>query len=183
MGLTGIILAGGKSSRMGQDKAFLDFQGKKLIEYSIDLLKPLCSQLLISVNQPGYEQFGIELIVDQYKNCGPIGGFHAALNASGDDWNLVVSCDTPFLNPELFEMLLEKREDWQAVIPFHENGMEPLAALYHRDMAEYFEQSIQKGDYKLHRILKQANVKLVDVSDLLNKYPNLFSNLNSPGDL
>ncbi|HKJ42647.1 MAG TPA: molybdenum cofactor guanylyltransferase [Sunxiuqinia sp.] len=181
--LTGIILAGGKSSRMGQDKALLNFQGKRLIEYAIDQLKPLCSELLISVNQPGYEQIGLELIPDQYKNCGPVGGLHAALSASKTNWNLVVSCDTPFLNQQLFKLLLENREGVQAVIPKRDKGLEPLAALYHRNMSVFFEQKLKAGDYKLHRILKEADVKFLDVLELIAQFPKLFLNLNSPGDL
>ena len=183
MAFTGIILAGGKSSRMGQDKGLLEFQGKRLVEYSIELLKPLCSELLISVNQAGYKQFGIERIADQYKNCGPVGGLHAALNASSNEWNLVISCDTPFLNRELFDLLLKNQQDQMAVIPSHSTGIEPLAALYHRNMALFFEQKIKEQDLKLHCILKNEKVKMVDVSGLLVKYPKLFSNLNSPEDL
>lgn len=179
----GIILAGGKSSRMEQDKALINFHGKPLIGYVIDLLRPLCQHLLISVNQPGYEQFGIELVADQYPGCGPVSGLHAALNASVNDWNLVVSCDAPFLKQELFHLLLEQREGFLAVIPEHDHVQEPLAALYHRSLCGFFEQKILQGDFKLQEILKEQKVNFPDVSGVLEKYPGLFVNLNSPADL
>lgn len=181
--ISGIILAGGKSSRMGQDKGLLRFQGKRLIEYTIDLLRPLCSQLLISTNQTGYEQFGFELVADQYPDCGPVGGLHAALNASENDWNIVLSCDTPFLNQELLKLLLKNNDGYLAVIPKHRKGMEPLAALYHRNLAGFFEQQILRGNFKLQKIIHGQNVNVFDVSILLQKHPNLFHNLNLPDDL
>ena len=179
----GIILAGGKSSRMGQDKALLDFQGKRLIDYAIDLLSPICSGLLISVNQPGYEQFGFEIVADHFKGCGPIGGLHAALRASKYDWNLVVSCDTPFLSQKLFDLLLQSKDGCQAVIPKHENGVEPLVALYHKNLGGFLEQKILQGDFKLQKLIREQKVNFLDVSDLLNDHPNLFNNLNSPADM
>ena len=91
MAFTGIVLAGGKSSRMGQDKALLDYQGKRLIDYAIELLTPVCSEILISTNQPGYENLGFQLIVDQYPDCGYIGGLHAALANAANNWDVVIS--------------------------------------------------------------------------------------------
>ena len=181
--ITGIILAGGKSSRMGQDKGLMEYQGQKLIEYSIDVLRPVCDELLISANQPGYEGFGIPVVADHYEDCGPVGGLHASLRASKHEWNLVVGCDTPFLNKKLLYLLLSNKEGYKAVIPNHSKGMEPLAALYHRDMAAFFEQKIATGDLKLHRIVLEQKVKLLDVSDLLTEFPRLFENFNSPEDL
>ncbi|WP_159522327.1 molybdenum cofactor guanylyltransferase [Sunxiuqinia indica] len=183
MALTGIILAGGKSSRMGQDKALIDYQGKKLIEYAIDLLRPLCSHMLISANQSGYDQFGLTVVNDVYPDCGPIGGLHAALSGSKTDWNIVVSCDTPNLNSLLFQFLLAKKEDAQAIIPKHDKGVEPMAALYNKELIGFLEEKIKHGDLKLQKVIREIPVRFVDVSSVLQKFPDLFLNLNRPEDL
>ena len=168
---------------MGHDKAMLTFEGKKLIEHAIDLLAPLCSQLLISANQPGYKNFGIELVADQYPDCGPAGGLHAALKVAKTDWNIVVSCDMPLLSKELFELLLKNKDGYKAVIPKHQNALEPMAALYHRSLADFFEQKILQGNFKLQKIIREQKVNFPDVSGLLQNHPNLFFNINSPDDL
>ena len=178
----GIILAGGKSSRMGTDKGLIDFWGKKLISYAIDLLSPYCAEILISTNQPGYDKIGYNLVADEYSGCGPIGGLHAALSESSYEWNLVVSCDTPYLHPSLVEEMIKEKEGYEIVIPIHEDGVEPLVALYHKSMAEFFEEKILKKEFKLQDIVKERNVNYWDVDFLLFKYPLLFQNFNSPRD-
>lgn len=183
MALTGIILAGGKSSRMGQDKALFGYQGKRMIDYTLELLKPICSEILISTNQSGYEQFGVKLIADRYKNCGPLGGLHATLSKSSHGWNIVVSCDTPFLNHHLFNRLLNHRDQVKAVIPTHKAGVEPMAGLYHRSLANFFEAKINAKEFKLQKILKEVPVCFLNVDDLLEKKPDLFYNFNSPSDV
>ena len=85
-------MAGGKSSRMGTDKGLMTFQGKRLVEYAIELLQPFCSEIIISTNQAGYEGFGFKTVSDVYRDCGPVGGLHAALSESNYDYNLIVSC-------------------------------------------------------------------------------------------
>lgn len=183
MELSGIILAGGKSSRMGQDKGLVDFQGKRMVEYAIDLLKPYCDELLISVNQPGYENYGLSLVADQYPNFGPIGGLHASLKKAKNKWCLVLGCDMPFLTPEFVELLLSKQADTCGVVPIHERGIEPMAAMYHNRLAAQLESHILKGNLKLQQVFRALPVSFVDVTDLLKQSPKLFANLNRPSDL
>ncbi|TDN96221.1 molybdenum cofactor guanylyltransferase [Sunxiuqinia elliptica] len=183
MALSGIILAGGKSSRMGQDKGLVDFQGKRMVEYAIDLLSPYCDELLISVNQPGYENFGLKLVADQYPNFGPIGGLHASLKEAKNEWSLVVGCDMPFLTPEFVELLLSEQINTCGVVPVHERGLEPMAAMYHNSLGPQLETYILKGSLKLQQVFRELPVSFVDVTDLLKQSPKLFANLNHPSDL
>ncbi len=179
----GIILAGGKSSRMGADKGLIEFQGKLLVEYAIDLLKPLCAEIIISTNQSGYGQFGLKTVADVYQDCGPLGGLQASLSETKFDWNIVVSCDTPFLQPELFTELLLMKEEFDAVIPKHVDGIEPLAGIYRKSLAEMLEQKLQAGDFKMQKMLYEINTGFYDATGLIRKYPRLFHNLNRPEEL
>ncbi len=179
----GIILSGGKSSRMGTDKGLMNFNGKPLIQYSIDLLSTFCAETIISANDAAYEQFGLLIVKDEYPNCGPISGLHAALKASNYEWNLVVGCDTPFLQPELLENLLREKEGYEAVIPTHQHGTEPLIGLYHKSLASFFEKKILEKHYIIQKALKECNTKYLHVDPILTKYPKLFCNLNSQTDI
>lgn len=179
----GIILAGGKSSRMGTDKGLMTFQGKRLVEYAILLLQPLCSEIIISTNQKGYEEFGFRTVSDIYRDCGPVGGLHAALSETNFDYNLVLSCDVPFVERELLQLLLSEAGDYDAVVPVHEKGIEPLVAVYRKEMASFFEKNLIEKKYKMQRIIRSSDLNLLDVSHLVATYPRLFDNLNSPDEL
>lgn len=183
MKLTGIILAGGMSSRMGQDKGLMQFRGKQMVQYSIELLSQFTSQILISSNNHLYNQFNFPVIADTYKNCGPIGGLHASLSATTTKWNIILSCDAPFVDPILFQQMLKMIVDQDAIIPQNENGLEPLFAIYNKRISPFLEEKIKSQEFKLQKILKERNISLFDATDLKTQIPNLFSNINSPEDL
>ena len=100
--ISGFILAGGKSSRMGTDKVLLVFQEKPLIKHMIGLIRSMCDMVAISGQNSDYTSFGIELVPDLNSDCGPIAGIFSALKYSVSDWNLFISVDVPFVNDELF---------------------------------------------------------------------------------
>ncbi|WP_163709039.1 molybdenum cofactor guanylyltransferase [Mangrovibacterium lignilyticum] len=179
----GIILAGGKSSRMGKDKGLIEFQGKQLIQYAIGLLHPLCTEIIISTNQAAYEEFGLKTVADVYRDCGPLGGLQAALSETEFEWNVVVSCDTPFLQAELFTSLLQMKTGFDAVIPKHAGGIEPMAGVYHKSLAESIEAKLKAKDFKTQKFLYESNTAFYDATGLIQKYPRLFYNLNRPEEL
>lgn len=183
MELTGIILAGGKSSRMGTDKGLMLYSGKQMVQYSIELLNLFTAQILISSNNHEYNQFGFPVISDIYKECGPIGGLHAALSASTTEWNIIVTCDAPNIRPELYNFMLVRISNQDAIIPIHAKGIEPLFGIYNKKMSSFFEQKINENDFKLQKILKERNIDYFETSELINQYPRLYSNINSPEDL
>ena len=183
MKLTGIILAGGMSSRMGQDKGLMQFRGKQMVQYSIELLSQFTSQILISSNNHLYNQFNFPVIADTYKNCGPIGGLHASLSATTTKWNIILSCDAPFVDPMLFLSMQKMIVDQDAIVPKHEKGFEPLFGIYNRRIFPFLEEKIKMQDFKLQKILKERNICYFDATDLLKLKSNLFSNINSPEDL
>ncbi|MCL4167425.1 UNVERIFIED_CONTAM: hypothetical protein GTU68_012318, partial [Idotea baltica] len=104
--ITGIILAGGKSSRMGTDKGFLFLNNKPFVQYSIDALMPLVSEIIIVSDNPDYDVFGFKRINDSTKNAGPVAGICSGLEASSTDYNLILSCDIPLISSQILERLI-----------------------------------------------------------------------------
>jgi molybdopterin-guanine dinucleotide biosynthesis protein A len=182
MQITAIILAGGKSSRMGTDKVLLKVNEKTLLEQVIELVKPICETVLISSNNPAYEKFGFNIIPDEIKDCGPIGGIYSCLKKSETDWNFIISVDSPFVEESFIRYLISVIDNSDAIIPIHENGKEPLIALYHKNCLVKIEKMLDEGHYKMHNLLKTVDAKFVDSQNWVEKNPDLFRNLNCPED-
>ena len=185
--ITGIILAGGKSSRMGKDKGLCTFNGKALVEYAIEALKPLCGQLVISANHypEMYNRYGLPVIADEVKGIGPMGGIHACLKRSDTQHNLVLSCDTPFVGAILLRHLLSQVENEQVVAPAHHTFLvEPLSAYYATNVVSNIENAIAEGDYKLINLFNKVRFKSVMMDEALPFYQaHAFLNINRPEDL
>ncbi len=183
MQITGIILAGGKSTRMGIDKTLLQLNGQTLLGRSIELIQPFCDSLLISSNNPAHKKLGLKTIPDEIYDCGPIGGIYSCLKQSETDWNFVISVDSVFVEPEFVHFLISEIEDFDAVVPIHSKGKEPLIALYHKNSLAEIEKMIQYGNFKMHNLLNFLNIKWIDSQNWVDKYPKLFYNINRPEDL
>ncbi|WP_178023289.1 molybdenum cofactor guanylyltransferase [uncultured Paenibacillus sp.] len=111
MNTTAIILTGGRSSRMGTDKALLELGGLTVLERLIRELEPVASRIVIAAgDKAGYDRFGKEVVTDRFPGAGPLAGLHAGLESSATGWSLAVACDTPFANRGLFRALLERAE-------------------------------------------------------------------------
>jgi molybdopterin-guanine dinucleotide biosynthesis protein A len=182
MQITGIILAGGKSTRMGTDKALLQINGKTLLENALEICKPFCTTILISSNNPEHNIFGYQIIPDEIKYCGPIGGIYSCLKKSETDWNFVISVDAPFVTCDFVEFLISEIGEFDAVVPIHKNGKEPLIALYHKNCVSSIQERIELNYYKIHHLLNVLNTKFTNVDSLVIKYPAIFNNLNCPED-
>ena len=185
--ITGIILSGGKSSRLGEEKGLAKFNGKPLISYSIDILKPVCDNILISANSQldDYDDFGYEVIEDQVKDIGPMGGLMACLERSDTRYNFVISCDTPFVPPDLFPYLLESIENFQVAAPVHhDNYIEPLCAVYATNVIWQLQHCIESGNYKLTDFIAEVKAKKLTVNDQLPFYhEEMFVNMNTRKDI
>jgi len=180
--LTGFILAGGKSSRMGFDKAFLLVGNKPLLQNMIDVIEPFCESLAISGQNSDYADFQLELVPDVFPESGPISGLYSVLQYSSTDWNLVVGVDLPFLDEELISYLISNIGDYDCVIPKHMNGVEPLVGVYHRRILPVIETQIGNGKLKMTKLLSEINTCYVDCNHLIEKNPKLFHNINSLED-
>lgn len=177
--ITGIILAGGKSSRMGTDKAMLSFNGKKLIEYSIALMKEVSDNQLISANNDAYRAFEIPVVPDNFQGIGPLAGIEAGLRFSQNRINLFAPCDTPFLNAELLLKILSNIESYDAVVPVSKDGkIEPLTGFYSKEALPALTKQIDRGDFKIQNLLQIIHTKYILIDDI-----KLIKNINTPEDL
>jgi molybdenum cofactor guanylyltransferase len=183
MQITGIILSGGQSTRMGTDKALLQIDGKTLLERAIEIFKPVCKKMVISSNNPEHEKYGYQIIPDEIKNCGPLSGIYSCLKKSDTDWNFIISVDAAFVTQDFVEFLISETGDFEAIIPVHKNGKEPLVALYHKNCVSVIQEKIELKDFKMQHLLNELNTKFIDVDSWIIKYPELFHNINRPEDL
>jgi molybdopterin-guanine dinucleotide biosynthesis protein A len=182
MQITGIILAGGQSFRMGADKAMLQINGKALLEKAIEICRPVCDEILIGSNNSKHEDFGFPVIPDEIKNCGPMGGIFSCLKKSETNWNFVISVDSAFVTEDFVQFLISETGVFDAVVPIHEKGKEPLVALYHINCLPVIQERIELKDYKMHHLLNVLNTKFINVDSWVKKYPAIFKNLNRPED-
>lgn len=177
--VTGIIIAGGKSTRMGRDKALINYQGKKLIEYAIDLFRAFTNNIIISANGGKYSCYGFPVVADNNPGLGPLSGIESALRYSETRNNIVIPCDTPFVNAGLYDKLLRYSANYDAVVPFSENGKtEPLIAFYSKDILPVIERQIESQDYKMQNLLQAINTKYLFVEK-----SEILVNLNTKSDL
>lgn len=185
MKLLGVILSGGKSSRMGEDKGLIKYKDKPMVEYSIDLLKPICDEIVISTNSLDYIDFGFQTIPDLIPNIGPIGGIFSVMNMLKADYYLFVSCDMPNLSISVAEELVELKTKAEIIVPRHSEGkQEPLFAVYSFSVLEQIKKQIEKENYKLMDLLKVCNTDFYDVPNkLLQVNSRMFENINTPKDV
>jgi molybdopterin-guanine dinucleotide biosynthesis protein A len=185
MAVTGIILAGGKSSRMGTDKGMQELCGKPLISYAIHALSGLCSDILISSSSEEYQSFGYKVINDELPGIGPMGGIYSALRQSTTEENLVLSCDLPFVSEELLNYILTNAAGYQVAVPWMGNRhYEPLCGFYSLSVLGQMEGFIQKGNYKLPDLFEEISINRLIISTELDFYKEeLFFNINSKHEL
>ena len=184
--ITGIILAGGRSSRMGTDKAFIKIGNRTLIENTYDLIKDYCSEILISANNhTGYSFPEQWIIPDDQQGLGPIGGIYSCLKRSGTVNNLVVAVDIPFINNGLIQFLLSNMADVELVVPITGKGKaEPLCAVYKKSVLPHLEKMVTELDLKVQNLMNYCKSKKLLISEELEFYNDrLFHNVNTPDDL
>src|SRR6267378_1710525 len=140
--IAGYVLAGGGITRFGQDKALVEFDGKPMLARMVELLWGVAKSTKVVAVCGKYERFGVELVEDRWPGEGPLGGIITALedavgSAARAEWNLILSCDMPFLTCEWLGFLTERgvKSKAQVVLPHSTHGPEPLCACYRTDAA------------------------------------------------
>lgn len=183
--ITGVVLSGGKSTRMGTDKAMVLYKGKPLLKNAIDIIEPVCDEILVSSSNKEHHKMGYTMVADKYKDIGPIGGIYSALSCSEYQKCIITSCDMPLLPLPLFIHLLEQNGGGQVIIPRWGDGkVEPLAGIYTSSILPIIEKQIDNKDYKLMNLLKAVNASYVDINDTLPFYSDtMFLNCNKLDDL
>jgi len=178
---TGIILAGGKSSRMGTEKGLILLNRKTFVDHIIEALQPLVQEIIIVSSNTHYDKFGFKRIEDIITDAGPIAGIHAGLTHTKTNHNLIISCDTPLITTDLLTQLLPK--DWEEfdINQFKANGKTiPLIAFYKKNCAQYCYELLEKGEKRLRKLVEMLNTKTISLSE---KDSFLVKNINTQEDL
>ena len=179
LSITAIILAGGQSNRMnGKDKGLMLLAGKPLYQHVIDRIEPQVNLVMINCNRHAdlYSSLGYFVFCDDLKGfLGPLSGIYSGLLRSTTDWNLFVSCDTPFLPEDLIDRLAKFTATHQAIYPFDGENDHPTILLIHKNIIPQLKKYLDNGDRKLMLFLKQINAIAVDFSE----NPSGFTNINT----
>lgn len=179
----GYVLAGGLSSRMGRDKALLEWDGATLLGRTYDLLASVCGAATVVGPAERYSSLNLPLIADLRGGCGPLGGLEAALTdcAGKAEWALVVACDMPALETAALAHLVEQARlhpGSQAILPLSPSGREePLCALYRPEALAVVCKQLDTGDFKLRHAIAALPAHRLQL-DL----PRHFLNINQPED-
>lgn len=174
--VTGVLLVGGESRRMGTNKAFLKIGESTLGERSLAVLNNVCQEVIISSRQAQpYESFGYPIIIDRIIDKGPLGGLYSILTEAKHDYVFVVACDMPLLNEEGIRSLYEQVEDYDALVPRALGRLHPLHAFYHKRILALVEQNILQERLRITEVLNECRAKIVQIEE------NLM-NVNTPYD-
>ncbi|NQY08954.1 MAG: molybdenum cofactor guanylyltransferase [Flavobacteriales bacterium] len=181
---TGIVLAGGKSSRMGTEKGLVSFKGKAMIEHAISMLETITMNIIISSNSCKYNYLSKVIVEDKVLGVGPGAGIAAALNKSSSEINIVVPCDMPHLSQYFIEYMLSKWGSKKILVPVFNGRSEPLCAIINKDVAVKMEAILDEGIYKLTTIYDIIGVDYLEITGDEPGFSDvLFNNYNSPSDL
>lgn len=181
------ILAGGKSTRMGTDKAFVQLEGRTLLARSLDLARTVSTVVQIVGSREKFAQFG-RVVEDVFRDCGPLGGIHAALRASHTDVNLMVAVDMPFVSQTFLEYLVgQARSAPQAivVVPRCDGNRQPLCAVYRREFANAAEKALLNHKNRIDLLFETVPTNVIEQGDLESAGfgCDIFRNLNTPEEL
>jgi molybdopterin-guanine dinucleotide biosynthesis protein A len=178
-----IILTGGKSSRMGSPKALLAFDGAPLIVHVAHALKRLFSEVVV-VAAPGQELPPVDatLVRDDVADQGPVGGIYYGLQAARGEFCFVTSCDVPFLNAPLISYLLSQMSDCDVVVPYWQERLQPLCAVYSRSVAPLLKEQLERGALRPIFLYDRVRTRKIEEEEIRRFDPDglSFFNMNSP---
>ncbi len=184
--LFGLILAGGHSTRMGKDKALLNYHGRSQLEHTYKLLAPYCEQIFISIRPDQqaiipYSYYQQLLDLPEWSNVGPLGGIATALTKSPDKAWLVIACDLPFVTTETLTTLINNRDKTKIATAFKNipNGLpEPLCAIWESKALSSIQQLFNEGITCPRKVLIKSSTRLLDQAN-----PQWLNNVNTAEEL
>jgi molybdenum cofactor guanylyltransferase len=195
--ITGIILAGGKSKRMGINKSFLKIGSQTIIERTAGLMNSLFPRvILIANNREEYEFLDMEIYEDIHKNIGPLGGIHSGLTNSNTEKNFIISCDMPLVNKNVIEFIINYKTDKPVIITKADGFIQQLCGVYSKNILPNIE-TIIKAENKIEfensrqekrgclvlKLVKDIDAEIIDIALEYDSYKEgLFFNMNKPED-
>jgi molybdenum cofactor guanylyltransferase len=183
MHVTGVILAGGKSRRMGRDKAFLPFGKGLLIERVIEVIQQVMADVILITNTPEqYHRFGLPMFADVIPEAGSLGGIYTGLVSAKTPYSLCLACDMPFVKPDFLRFLCDMAVEADVVIPRNAEDFQPLCAVYSQACREPIRQRITAGRLKITGFFDQVSVRVINGELLARLDPHdvMFFNANTP---
>lgn len=186
--VTGIILAGGKSTRLGRNKAVEQVSGKPLIQHVYDNLKTVAGQIIIVSSRElaaiSYPE-GLEVLVDMYPGKGPLSGIFTGLSAAKYEYSIVVGCDMPFLNSKVLRYLVARAEGCDAAVPKINSQLEPLHAVYSKSCIAAIKEQLEQDKLEIRALFPRINVRYIESDEYLEFDPDMISfvNVNNQADL
>jgi molybdopterin-guanine dinucleotide biosynthesis protein A len=184
--ITGIILAGGKNLRMGKNKAFLEIDGRRIIDRTRDIFADIFDEVLVVTNTPlDYLDLNLRLVADLVPGKGSLGGIYTGLFHASHPRAFVAACDMPFLTPALIGFLNGMAPRFDIVIPRTEDGLQPLHAVYGKDCLPFMAELLSRDNLKIIDFFNRVRVREVPSEEILPFDPGLksFLNINTPEDL
>jgi molybdopterin-guanine dinucleotide biosynthesis protein A len=191
----GFVLAGGKSSRMGTDKAFLEFGGQTLLDRALAVEGAVCDGVMIVGDPDKFAKYGTPkcgstkyppVVADIFPGCGPLAGIHAALAHSSAELNLMLAVDMPFVSTELLAFLFKIAEEDDAIItvPRVGKGLQPLCAVYRPVFRATAEQALRAGNYKVDAAFSGVRIRVIEEDELAGAgfSERFFFNVNTAQD-
>jgi molybdenum cofactor guanylyltransferase len=191
VGVAGYILAGGGSTRFGRDKALVEFDGQPMLARMMKLMRSVTNDLQLVATPGKYVEFGAQLVADGWPGQGPLGGIITALENAAEspancEWNLIVSCDMPFLTQEWLALLAERavKSKAEVVFPHSASGPEPLCACWQTDAAAKLRSGFERGVRKVMEGIALLRAEVLDEADWkrFDSAGRLFWNMNTAMD-
>lgn len=184
--LTGIILAGGKNIRMGENKAFIRVKGRRIIDRTVELFHAIFEHVILVTNEPlTYSHLNLEIVVDLIPASSALIGIYTGLFYAATPYCFVVACDMPFLNRKVIEYMVSIRKNYDVVIPVLDDGYHPTHALYARRCITPIKKLIHTGNFKITDFFNRVTVREVTPKELRAVDPPMEAvlNINTPEDL
>ena len=180
------ILAGGKSTRMGADKAFVTLDGRTLLARALQLARSVSQDVRIVGDPAKFAPFA-PVVEDGFRDCGPLAGIHAALRASPTELNLILAVDVPFVSPSLLQYVIMRAKTFAATatVPRTNGGWQPLCAVYRRQFADAAEKALRAGRYKIDALFATVETQAIEEEELRSAgfSEKMFRNLNTRDEL
>ena len=184
--ISGIILSGGRSIRMGENKAFLEIEGTPIINRIHNVFKRLFEEIIIVTNQKElFQNVGAKIYSDLIPNRGVLGGLYTGLFFSSFPYSFCVACDMPFLNESVIKYLIQSIGAFDVIVPRTKDGLQPLHAIYSKNCLEPIKDGIEQGKYKIIDFYPMVKIKIIEEHELLPLDPTMrsFINVNTPTEL
>ena len=179
---TAIILCGGRSSRMGQDKASLAFGGETMLVRIVRIVRAIAEDVIVVARRAQPVPSDVTVVYDAVEDLGPLAGISAGLAASNSDLNIVVACDMPLINPHVLRRLASLIDDHDACVAVADGHASALCGIYRSRIAPFAQALLDSGERRVMRLLDQVETKRVDAELFRDLDPHLetFISVDTP---